>query len=285
MAHIPGTRWLVVTAFAAALLTAPLTADAHRRHRAVVSIAPFPGDETGCLPDTERLQKCEKAVGTAAYKLIQKVFACHAKQASEAFDADRFNEEACEGKARAKFDERVADAVGKGGCAPDTASLAAELRDLLTEDPVDSLDARNAGIYCDSASGALIDPSGDDGGFVPSSKRKLRCANEVTDELGDLARDHLRCDIEAADHHEDGEDFDLEACEEAARAKFDSEIDETFAQSTCPACLDRAHQLALADSLVALLEANNALIFPCPEASPSGAFLEAGAARGGSAIP
>jgi hypothetical protein len=273
MTHI-ASKWFVVAAFGAALL-APIGADA-------ASIEPFPGDDTGCLPDTHAHYRCQREVGRAAIRLIQSVLACHVRQASAAFRDDRFDEERCEDRARDQFDHRVEDVVDGGECFPGTADRAAELRDVLTEDPQDSLDARNGGIYCDSASGALIDSAsgamvGDDRGFVPNSRSNLRCANEVAGELADLARDVIRCHIETADRHEDGKDFDEEGCEDAARHKFDSEIDETLDQAKCPDCLDKDHQQQLGDSLIALLDEKNELIFPCPGGSPSGAFLEADA--------
>jgi hypothetical protein len=115
---------------------------------------------------------------------------------------------------------------------------------------------------------------GDDRGFVPDSRSNLRCANEVAGELADLARDVIGCHIETADRHEDGKDFDEEDCEAAARHKFEREIDETRDHAKCPDCLDEDHQLALADSLIGLLDEKNELIFLCPGGSPSGAFLD-----------
>ena len=281
MPKIAFRSWLLLAAICVSVAL-PQAANARRHHRhhrekargQTRTPAPFPPPATGCLPVKERILQCEEALAKAAGKLITRVERCHGKQASQAFGVAElvgFDEEKCERSAKRKFDGDLAEAREVGGCPSGVSTTAAQFRDLV----VDRADANNKLLYCegnggspagafDSTSGALIDPAGDDTGFIPSSEQTLGCANEVGDELGDLSRDLLRCNANAADAFEDRESYDLDKCRTKARDKYRSEIDETMAEFRCPGCLDVPGQVAVGDLLIALLNEQNQLIFPCP---------------------
>ena len=283
MSRSAACRGLSLSVCALVLLASPFTAEARRHHRRaartqVIQFAPFPSPVTGCRSNRQRVLDCEEEAAKAAGKLISRVLLCHAKQASRAFGDEEFasfDEEKCERKATRKFDDAIVEAVSEIGCSPKVVALAPQFRDLVVE----KADARNVDLYCDGSSvdgallgsvgGALIDPAGDDTGFVPPSAQSLGCSNEVGDELGDFARDIFRCHAKAADAYEDGESYDLDACRRHAREHYRAEIDETTAQFKCPSCLDVTGQLAVADTLLSFIDQNNQLIFPCPSTPSS----------------
>jgi hypothetical protein len=278
----PG-RWFgpVSVAVGVVVLLTGLAAEAKRhRHSSRTALnaaacepagCPFGGDDTGCLPTSEALHQCHKRVAKAVAKLTRRVIDCHTKQADAAYatfrgDQESFDEEACEHNARQSFDESIMELATSGGCRPETSDAVGKLRDLLLADKTaaGSLDAINGSIYCDSTSGALIDPQGDDAGAIPRSKSRLRCSDHVAKELGKLAKRVIVCHVEAGDHFQDGEAFDEEACESDALARFAEERDEVLHEEHCPGCLNATSQNTLADAIIRELDDTNELIYPCP---------------------
>ncbi|HJQ83605.1 MAG TPA: hypothetical protein VKA21_05995, partial [Candidatus Binatia bacterium] len=71
---------------------------------------PFGGDDGGCVPATSAALGCSAAVGKAFGVLTRSVAKCHTRQADARCRevvlglTTRFDEEACEAAARARFD-------------------------------------------------------------------------------------------------------------------------------------------------------------------------------------
>src|SRR5262249_13811431 len=131
-------------------------------------------------------------------------------------------------------------------------------------------------VYCDSTMGAmLIDPSGDDAGFVPHVSSELKCADTVGSQLGRFARAAIRCHRKMADAFFAGKDFNESACEELDPARHKSALEKYAAamgrldatgMCTQP-CLDRTHRDALALSFLTQLEAMTNTFYPCATTS------------------
>jgi len=233
---------------------------------------PFGGDDTGCVPDSKDHLKCSQVIGEAFGKLIAAVTGCHVKQANAAFRGSSVDEEGCETTAKGKFDGTVADVAAKCGPLVLAGSAAFESVLMASKSNPQSLDAQNAGPYCDGT--ADIDPSGDDAGKIPLTKDGLKCAARIAKNLAKLAGTVLRCHGRAANagFRKNGTSSTTnafaheEACEMAALAKFD--VGATKILPVCPPCLDMAHQDDLADNpntgVIAQVDRVNVIIYPCP---------------------
>src|SRR5262249_60676845 len=75
---------------------------------------------------------------------------------------------------------------------------------------------------------------GDDTGSVPPDKGTLKCESSVTKNASKLTLAGSICHIKAADAGVKGKTFDEEACETAARGKYDA----ANAKLICPSCVD-----------------------------------------------
>src|SRR5262245_44050395 len=75
---------------------------------------------------------------------------------------------------------------------------------------------------------------GDDTGFVPPDKATLKCESSVTKNAAKFTLAVSICHDKAADAGVKGKTFDEEACETAARGKYDA----ANAKLTCPSCID-----------------------------------------------
>ena len=229
------------------------------------------GAYTGCPPDTANASKCEGAVAKAFAKLIGAVVTCHAKQAQAALRGKPFDEDACEDgasakSAKAKFDAQIAKLAPT--CSPALLAGTASLAQALLGGPT-SLDAQNGLIFCDSASGARLDPSGDDAGFRPSSTGSARCATAVAKNVAKLVKDLLTCHRKKADADFKAKTFDVVGCETRATGKYDGRAASAIAGGACPACLDAAGQTLLRTILAAQLDAADPLVFLCPTTTTS----------------
>jgi hypothetical protein len=101
---------------------------------------------------------------------------------------------------------------------------------------------------------------GDDTGFVPPDKATLKCESSVTKNAAKLTLAVSICHDKAADAGVKGKTFDEEACETAARGKYDA----ANAKLTCPMCVDSK---AIGDNVQSMLDtAANA---PAPEGGPN----------------
>ncbi len=226
---------------------------------------------TGCRPDTIATSKCEGAVAKGFAKLIGAVITCHSKQAQAAFKGKPFDEDGCEDgtpatSAKAKFDAAIAKLAPT--CSPALLGSTTSLEQALLTGPT-SLDAQNAMIYCDSASGVRLEPTGDDAGFTPGSKGSAKCATSVAKNVAKLVKDLLTCHRKKADADLKAKAYDVGACETKASDKYDGRAGATIAGGLCPGCLDDEGQTLLRTVVAAQLDAADPLVFLCPTTTTS----------------
>ena len=237
---------------------------------------PFGGDEAGCVPASRPLLTCSDRVATAFRTLIRAVHKCHVRQADARYAevvlgaTTAADDERCEAAAAAAFDRSLARLGTSDNCTGGAAlsTATAEEAVLLADqsNPL-SLDARNGSIYCDATSAVALDPSGDDAGFVPSTKDRLECADKVAKNLSKLEKKVFKCHLEAADRAFSLADpaFDEEGCEARALAKYDAATTRLVAKGGCPTCLSAANQHQLGIDAIARLDATNGGAYPCPD--------------------
>jgi len=104
---------------------------------------------------------------------------------------------------------------------------------------------------------------GDDTGFVPPDTGTLKCESAVTKNAAKLALAVSICHDKAADAGVKGKTFDEEACETAARGKYDA----ANAKLTCPSCVDSK---AIGDNVESMLDtAANGCAAVAPRIGPS----------------
>ena len=109
-------------------------------------------DDLGWASATTGVLKCEAGAARGVGKAQRAITRCHMKYAAARLNGKLFDEEDCEGTARAKLDNAVAHLPK--GCPTCLAGLLTTLP-ALTEDDVD---AANGSIYCASPSGAFVGP-------------------------------------------------------------------------------------------------------------------------------
>ncbi len=103
-------------------------------------------------------------------------------------------------------------------------------------------------------------------GFIPPDDDTLGCQKALDKALGKLAVCLRSCHVQAASAAFHGKPFDETGCatttpKKSCRAKFDQGSQKLVAKGTCPACLDGAHQAALADRVTAEVESETADLF------------------------
>jgi hypothetical protein len=114
--------------------------------------------------------------------------------------------------------------------------------------------ALTAGIWVGSAR-AGTPFGGDDTGFVPPDTGTLKCESSVTKNAGKLVLAVSICHDKAADAGVKAKTFDEEACETAARGKYDL----ANGKLMCPSCVDSS---AIGDNVQTMLDtAANAAIY------------------------
>jgi len=89
---------------------------------------------------------------------------------------------------------------------------------------------------------------GDDTGFVPPDKATLKCESSVTKNAAKFTLAVSICHDKAADAGVKGKTFDEEACETAARGKYDAA---NAKLTTCPSCIDSK---AIGDNVETMLD-------------------------------
>ncbi len=154
---------------------------------AAAPVAAAPGDplggaHTGCAPGDANQFKCGQIFTVAVSKLTVKALRCQLEQSNDAFKLGMGtqglnNQEAlCEfnhpnKSAKAKFDEVLAKYAAV--CSAALVANAAARRDILLGGQAvpGSLDSLNAEVFCDSTSGAFIDPDGARAGTSPPRRR------------------------------------------------------------------------------------------------------------------
>ena len=260
--------------------------------------SPFGPDDTGCAPDTRDHLRCESALASALSTLGVQTTRCERQQVDNAFrilhprlgsPPPRFDKGGCvRSRAKAPFDQALGELDGAGICPPAALVNARALGSALVAgaSTPGSMDALNEVIYCDPASGTRIDSvdgGSSGGGYVPSTRRTLRCSDGVGKHLARLVRGVTGCHVRfaraafndrpVAAHRAAGQGgvrglvFDEDACEGRARARFTRAARELVVRAMCPPCLDLAAQTALADADVAKADRENGRIFVCAESA------------------
>ena len=168
--------------------------------------------------------RCGNVVAASAVKLSLGVLRCHARAALVGVKGKSFDEEPCENGPRARYDAVTARRAGCPAC------LDAVTVGDRTQSGADAL--AGAAIYCDPRSGRHI---GDDTAFVPADRATARCENRVAANLGALLRAAFKCRRLAANAQLKARPFDVAACEQAAKTRYDAG---TAGLEGCPACLD-----------------------------------------------
>jgi hypothetical protein len=245
---------------------------------------PLGGDDTGCAASTTVGNRCAKAVLVTLVKLRRSVIGCHLTQAGQAFQTGMGTpgfsnaEENCEvgnpsQSAKAKFDAKIAALAAKG-CDAGVIANANAARDVILADQTTSgsLDALNGAFFCDATSGNLIDPGGDDAGYIPSTADNYKCSVAVAKAWTKLDTLVARC------HHKLGAAvfasrvFDEDACEDgdpsrSALARYDTVVGKYIGLGICPPCLANpgpTSALALGTSLVSDADAALGDVYVCP---------------------
>jgi hypothetical protein len=233
-------------------------------------------DDAGCVSNTKDHRACAQGLIVPFGKAVKRVSHCHVKQASTRSkgtpaDAADATEDGCELKAATALSGAIVAVTPI--CDPVQISGAQQkATDLFGAGPP-SFDQMNGSIYCDSTSGALI--GGDDTGWVPANHDMLRCEGKVGLNLAKLTAFGLKCQRKMNNNFFRGRDFDEEACETHALAKYNRVRDFLVAQCAQFPCLDQAHQDAAAAAVISQFDgSDSSRFFPCGLSSPSGAFLD-----------
>jgi hypothetical protein len=184
------------------------------------------GDDSGFVPPTKDNLKCETSISKAAAKTGAAIIVCHGKSAGAQLALKTFDEEGCETAAISKY---TAAASKVASLCPPCLNAAAIINTAETQ-----LDgAANAVIFCDSTSGAHLG-DGDDLGWVPADKTKLKCQAGFAKNIGKVEFAIAICHIKGATLQFKQKTFDEEGCENTALGKFDA----ANAKLTgCPACM------------------------------------------------
>ena len=217
---------------------------------------PFGGDDTGFIPPAANY-KCEAGFAKNAAKAAAAVIKCHIKAAGAAFAAKPFDEEGCEAAAVAKA---AASNLKLTGC-PTCLNTAAQA--AIIGSAVGALDSSNGVFFC----GGSVLFGGDDTGKIPSSKDELKCESGAIKNVGKLTKAIVKCHIKYAAAVIKAKAFDEEACETAAKGKFDAA---NAKLTVCPACLSALFP-ALGGAVEGQIDTLNGGTW-C--ASPSGAFID-----------
>jgi hypothetical protein len=232
-------------------------------------------DDSGCVSNTKNHMKCSSAIAKAFAKAVGTVIKCHSKQAQARFkgtDASTADaaEETCEqtgpASAKGKLDAALAKAAPL--CDPVQISNAQLEESVLFGNSSLSLDGQNGGIFCDSASQALI--GGDETGWVPSSADSLKCEQTVGKMISKLVAASLKCHDKMNTSFFKGKDFDEESCEETnpsqkgALDKYNQQRDKLLALGICPPCLNSQALLdAQSANVLSQLDSANSVAYPC----------------------
>ena len=99
-------------------------------------------------------------------------------------------------------------------------------------------------------------PPPEDTGFIPPDNDARMCASGVTKNAGALAKAIAVCHVKAGDSAFRNRSFDEEACETAAKAKFDAAVAKIAAKAQCPPCV-LANAPGLRDQIESFLDQNN----------------------------
>jgi hypothetical protein len=216
---------------------------------------PFGGDDTGFVAPDKATLHCEDGLSKKVGSLVTALIKCNIKDSDDQVKhagAGTFDGAACQAQATGKWDTTTMAYV----CPPCISKNG--IRDLTV-----SLVNLNGGVvFCDTTSGTAQDAP--DTGFVPNDKATAKCEDGAAKNAGKLTTAIGKCHVKASDNGFKVKPFDEEACEVAAKGKYDAAAAKL---TSCPVCLNHG---ALRDLVENLLDSNNGDAY-C--ASPSGAFL------------
>jgi hypothetical protein len=165
-------------------------------------------------------------------------------------------------------------ALATNGCSATVLANANTRRDIVLGDQTvtGSMDAFNGSFFCDSTSGNLIDPGGDDAGYIPGSDANFKCSVGVAKVWSKLDAYAVKCHIKAAAAIFRSALFDEEACEDtglkSALSRYNATVQKYIAAGLCPPCLANpisgTYAPTLGTDLVAATDANNQEAYVCP---------------------
>ncbi len=213
------------------------------------------GEESGVIPPDKATLACAGKAAATAAKLASAIAKCHVKSIAATFKAKAFDLAACEAKAATGYDEKMA---GIKKCPACVGANAAALRTAIHT----FADARNGDLYCAGAAalgGGLT-------GFVPPDKDALACAAKLTGAGTKLGSAVVKCHTKAASTAFKGKPFAVQACEDAAAAKYDKAV---AGAKKCAACT-LVGAGALRDAIETLQDGRNGSVYcagtvPFPE--------------------
>jgi hypothetical protein len=232
-----------------------------------MATTPFGGDDTGFIPPTKDIAKCEDSVGKSAAKAAACVLGCHKKRADGKL-ATEVDEDNCENNLPA-----AADCQGKYDAVTSNSSKINALCPACLNSTnranffgaVEALiDANNNKIYCAGTTAW----GGDDTGFIPPDKDAAKCE----DGLGKATAKAIACIAKCHKARADGklaDDSAEDACENGASpSSCKGKFDKSTGNLTCPVCVDKLGLFAFIETT---LDGVNGTVY-C--SSPSGAFLD-----------
>jgi hypothetical protein len=121
-------------------------------------------------------------------------------------------------------------------------------------------DPSSGGIGFDLVEFGSVTGVPDNGGWVPSSSAILRCEEGIAKATAKLAGGLFSCHRRRVRAAVKGQPFDQEACENAARTKYDGIAMRLFAGGACPPCaVTNAPEIA--DHLQLTLDSDNGLLY------------------------
>ena len=119
-------------------------------HIACDGTVPFgDGDDTGFVPTTKPIAKCESSVGKNVGKLVKGLLTCHVKTADAGLKGKPFDDETCETTAISKFNAANTKLTGCPACLSSGFGSFATIIEPF-------VDGTNGDLYC-SPSGAFVD--------------------------------------------------------------------------------------------------------------------------------
>ncbi len=231
-------------------VTSRLDTTAHLVCARVNSLAKFAtavytGELGSVPPDWGSLRRENRVAGNIK-ALAKALTACHTRAAKMAQQGKRFNEERCEAIAQATYNKAVNRFIA--ACPACLQNKVASIRDQLTS----SLDRTNGNIYCAAtATGALLDPTGKDPGFVPADSATRICENAVANKVSRLTSALKGCRSTAATRAFYGRQYDQQGCESAAKSAYNSAVSRFI--GGCPACL-QANQTRIMNAAASSLD-------------------------------
>jgi|SRR5262245_849481 len=235
-----------------------------------IAATPFGGDDTGFIPPTKDIAKCEDSVGKSLGKAAACILGCHKKRADGKL-ADETAEDNCENNLPA-----AADCKGKYTAVTGNSSkinalcppcLGAAARAARFDAVEGIIDGNNNKIYCAGTTAW----GGEDTGFIPPDKDTAKCEDAV----GKAAGKAIACIIKCHKARADGklaDDTAEDTCEGTTGSSTSSckaKYDKATGNLTCPPCVDKP---GLFSFIVNTLDGINGTVY-CAQ-SPSGAFLD-----------